>query len=258
MSGAAGTSRLLDREFSVYSQGGEDGIIQFLIQHVPIANTYFVEFGVEDYREANTRFLAVNNGWRGLVIDGDAENVRRIRGEPTFWRLNVDAVHAFITRENINSLLATHGAAGEIGLLSIDIDGNDYWVLEALDVIRPTILIVEYNHRFGPDRAVVVPYDAQFNRHAAHPSGVYFGASLAALSVLASRKGYDLVGCNRMGVNAFFVRSDLRPTILPTVSAAVAYVAGSFHEAWDEAKGRYLTAAEERAVIDGLPLVEVR
>ena len=94
-----------EREFKVYSQWGEDGIIQFLLRHVEIKNSVFVEFGVENYLEANTRFLLVNNNWSGLVIDGDPTNVSIIQSDPIYWRHNLKADCAFVTKDNINELL---------------------------------------------------------------------------------------------------------------------------------------------------------
>lgn len=249
---------LASQEFKVFSQNGEDGIIQHLVRRVAIPRRVFVEFGVEDYREANTRFLAVNDGWSGLVLDSDPENVRAIREHPDNWRLDVQAAQAFVTRENINELLLEHGMSGEIGLLSIDIDGNDYWVLEAIDVISPAIVVVEYNFRFGADRAVVVPYDPHFDRAAAHPSRIYFGASLQALRVLARRKGYEFVGCNSFGVNAFFVRSDLMTDELAQLAANAGYVAGPFREALGaDGKPGAMDHEQERRILEDLPVVEV-
>lgn len=252
-----GPNSLARYEFRVYSQAGEDGIIQFLVNTVRIPRRVFVEFGVEDYREANTRFLALNDHWSGLVMDADAANVQAIHGDPGFWRLNVDAVQAFITRENINSLLQSHGVTGEIGLLSIDIDGNDYWVWEAIDVIHPAVVVIEYNYRFGRERAVAVPYSPAFARGAAHPSGIYFGASLKALYQLGLRKGYAFVGCNQFGVNAFFVRRDLMTDAVQPVTHEEGYVEGSFREAFGGETRSYIDHAEEARLISDLPLVEL-
>ena len=185
-------------EFRVFSQWGEDGIIQFLLRHVKVPRKVFVEFGVESYVEANTRFLLTNNNWSGLVLDGGAENIRRIRKSAIYWQHNLKAVEAFITRENINGLLADNGIGGEIGLLSIDIDGNDYWVWQAIDAVSPAILALEYNARFGAAEAVTVPYDPGFTRAKAHFSHIYYGASLGALTQLSRTKGYALVGCARI------------------------------------------------------------
>jgi len=252
------SARLQDYEFQVHSQGGEDGILQHLVEVVPVSRKLFVEFGVEDYTEANTRFLLVNNGWAGLVIDGSPENVQRIVSDPLYWRQNLKAVQAFVTCENINELLRRNGLEGEIGLLSIDIDGNDYWVWEAIDAVRPAIVVAEYNWRFGAERRVTVPYDPAFVRGRAHHSMVYYGASLAALEALGARKGFDLVGCNSNGNNAFFVRRELRTTEIPVLSAREAYVAGSFREArLPSGELAHLPPAEEVALLADLPLVEV-
>jgi hypothetical protein len=220
---------LRNAEFTVFSQFGEDGILQFLVQRVPIENEVFVEFGVEDYHESNTRFLLVHDNWRGLIIDGGESHAEFLRATGLGWRHQIDAVSAFIDRDNINDLIGSAGIEGDIGLLSVDIDGNDYWVLESIDVVSPRILTVEYNSTFGPEAAVTVPYDPGFVRGAQHPSWLYWGASLAALTRLANSKGYALVGGNRAGNNAFFVRRDVLGDV-PEVSVDHAYVPSRFRE----------------------------
>jgi hypothetical protein len=249
---------LREAEFRVFSQWGEDGIIQFLSRHVPIENKTFVEFGVQDYLESNTRFLVVKDNWSGLVIDGSAENIGKVRGSELYWRHRIRAECAFITRDNINDIIRSAGITGDIGLLSVDIDGNDYWVWQAIDVIQPRIVVVEYNARFGAERAVSVPYDPQFIRERAHSSVIYYGASLAALAKLGEAKGYALVGCNSSGNNAFFVRKDVRPSSLPSLTAREAYVHASFRESRD-ASGNlsFLNREDERQLLEALPLVDL-
>lgn len=255
---ASASSDLHEHEFKVWSQWGEDGIIDFLLRNLPAARKVFVEFGVESYVEANTRFLLVERNWSGLVMDGSEENIRTIRSDAIYWRHNLKAVQAFITRDNINTLLRENGLAGEIGLLSIDIDGNDYWVWEAIDGITPAVVIVEYNARFGPERAVTVPYDAAFVRERAHHSCIYYGASLAALVGLARRKGYAFVGSNLAANNAFFVRRDLLPAGLRELSAAEGWRQNQFREARDSSGAlTFLSPEAERELIASLPLVEV-
>lgn len=226
-----GKHDLSNCEFRVFSQWGEDGIIQYLINTVKIERDVFVEFGVENYTESNTRFLLVNNNWSGLVIDGDEDNIDYIRNDEIYWRYNLKAVCAFVTRENINDLLLSNGISGNIGLLSIDIDGNDYWVLEAIDCISPSIIICEYNSLFGTNK-VTIPYDENFARSKAHFSNLYYGASISALTSLGKKKGYSLVGSNSAGNNLFFVRSDLIGE-LPTYSAQEAYRKAQFRESRD-------------------------
>jgi hypothetical protein len=226
---ALGPHELRRAEFSVFSQFGEDGILQFLVQRVPIGREIFVEFGVEDYSESNTRFLLVHDNWRGLILDGGQGHVEFARRSGLSWRHDLDAVSAFVDRENIDSLIGAASIEGDIGLLSIDIDGNDLWVLEAIGVVSPRILVVEYNSTFGPDAAVTVPYDRGFRRGDAHFSHLYWGASLAALDRVAARRGYALVGGNSAGNNAFWVRRDVLAEI-PAVTIGDAYAPSRFRE----------------------------
>lgn len=245
-------------EYRVFSQWGEDGILDWLISRVPIVNKRFVEFGVEDYTEANTRFLLTNRNWSGLIFDGDAGNVATVQRKEIYWKHDLTAVAAFITRENINDLLRQHGMQGDIGLLSIDIDGNDYWVWRAIDAVSPRIVVIEYNSRLGPARAVTVPYRADFNRAGIHHSMIYYGASLKALWKLGRQKGYELICCNSAGNNAFFVRNDVLPAGLHTATADDAFVRAKFREARDEAGSLNFMGpdAEERLLAE-LEWIEV-
>ncbi|PKH44467.1 hypothetical protein CXG46_02085 [Nocardioides alpinus] len=222
---------LRDVEFRVFSQYGDDGIIQYLLQHVDAPES-FIEFGVETYRESNTRFLLVKDNWRGLVIDGSESNVASIRTLAEHWRHDLTALASFITRDNINDLFSGAGFTGEVGLLSIDIDGNDYWVWEAVEVVSPVVVVAEYNSVFGSEAKVSVPYAADFTRKAAHHSHLFFGASLAALCALGERKGYAFVGSNSNGNNAYFVRLDQLGD-LPALTAAEGYVESRFRESRD-------------------------
>jgi hypothetical protein len=247
-------------EFRAFSQWGEDGIIQALLSTIPARSLrkVFVEFGVENYTEANTRFLLANDNWSGLVIDGSEQNIDHIRRDPIYWQYNLKAECRFITRDNINELITRNGISGDIGLLSVDIDGNDYWVWERIDCITPAIVILEYNARFGAERAVSVPYDANFRRAAAHQSMIYYGASLKALANIADRKGYALVGCNSAGNNAFFVRRDLLNEPLKERSVAESFVRNQFRETRDAAgQLLFLGPDEEAAILATLPLIEV-
>lgn len=254
------SDNLLDYEYQVFSQWGEDGIIQFLIDRIEIENKIFVEFGVEDYQQANTRFLLVNNNWSGLIIDGSEANISRIKRSHFYWNYNLKAIEAFVTKDNINNLLLEQGLAGEIGLLSIDIDGNDYWVWEAIHIINPVIVAVEYNYRLGKDAAVTIPYKEDFERSQAHHSMIYFGASLKALCLLAKRKGYVLVGCCSNGVNAFFVRADKKPSSIREMTPEEAYKSGQFCETRNQDGVQIKTSPKDEVILLAslnLPLVNV-
>jgi hypothetical protein len=249
---------LRDAEYKVFSQWGEDGIIQYLIDHVEIPNRQFVEIGVESYAECNTRFLAIHSNWAGLVVDGGTAHIDRIKAESLDWRYGVTPVSAFVTRENINALISDSGLVGDIGLLSLDIDGVDYWVLEAMEVVAPRILILEYNSAFGPDAAVTVPYKPDFNALAEHYSFLYWGASLHALADLAATKGYTLVGCESHGANAFFVRTDVLGD-LTAVTVEDGYVEARFRMSRGaDGELNYVAGrAKQLAQFAHLPLVEV-
>ena len=196
-------------EFQVFSQRGEDGIIQYIINKIEIPNKTFVEFGVETYTESNTRFLLFNNNWSGLVIDGCKKNINFIKKDLIYWKYDLVAVNSFITKENINTLISDYTKNQDIGLLSLDIDGNDYWIWDSINCINPRIVVCEYNSAFGSSRKVSVPYKSDFVRSKEHYSDLYFGASLGAFCDLAEKKGYDFIGTSSAGVNAYFVRKDL-------------------------------------------------
>jgi len=196
-----------EAEFKVFSQFGEDGIIAYLIDKLEIKNKVFIEFGVEDYSESNTRFLMINKNWTGVIIDGNKKNIEYIKKTYYFWKYKLTAINKFITANNINDLLVSNlpNKNKHVGLLSIDIDGNDFWVLKAISDITADVLILEYNSLFGFKHTITVPYQDNFYRYDHSDTGSYFGASLLALIDLADQKGYKFVGTGSSGVNAFFV-----------------------------------------------------
>jgi len=246
-----------DAEFSVFSQWGDDGIIQYLIHTIGITNKTFIEFGVENYREANTRFLLINNNWKGLVIDGSEKNIQFIKNDSISWNYSLNSVAKFITKENLNSLIENNGFKGEIGLLHIDVDGNDYWLWECLNIVNPEIVIVEYNSVFGNKKPISVPYKADFFVTKEHYSNLYFGASLKALEYLANKKGYFLVGSNSNGNNAYFVRND-KMIGLSKMTSEEAYVACKFKQNRDP--NYSLTLIDDSIMISNcgdLPVINV-
>jgi cold shock CspA family protein len=252
------TAQILDdircAEFQVFSQWGDDGIIQFLVNYLDIENKTFVEFGVESYTECNTRFLLVNNNWRGLIIDGSLENINKVKSENIYWQFDLTALHSFVTAENINGILSQHQFTGEVGLFHIDIDGNDYWIWNALENISPVIMIVEYNSVFGYDNPWTIPYDASFVRSKAHHSNLYYGTSILSICELAQKKGYGFVGCNSNGNNAYFVRND-KLKDLKVKSLKEGYVRSTFSESRDTAGSlTFLRGAERLKGIEGMPV----
>jgi hypothetical protein len=198
---------LAARRFKLRSQHEEDGYLLAILDEIGTTNRRFVEIGC-GRSGGNAAVLAFELGWSGLMIDANPAAIEYVS---TIYAFNetVRSVQAEVTAENINPLLAAHGCAGEVDLLSIDIDSYDYWVFEALDVCSPRLLMLEYNAGFGPTARITLPKQAPL---ADAPKG-YFGASLAALTALAARKGYRLVACEYSGVNAFYLREDVAPAI---------------------------------------------
>lgn len=242
--------------FKVFSQWDEDGIIQYLIHKIPIKSRTFIEFGVENYEESNTRYLLLNNHWQGLVLDASASDIRYIRTDRIYWEFDLQARCAWITRDNIDSLLKDAGFDEDIGLLSIDIDGNEYWIWEAIESVRPRIVIIEYNSVFGL-QPISIPYKEDFERTAAHHSTLYYGCSLAALHHLAEKKGYRLVGSNIWGHNAFFVRSDVAGD-MRGLELQEAYVQSKFRESRGPAGNpTYARGRDRIKLIEHLPVVNV-
>jgi hypothetical protein len=219
-----------DVEFQVFSQFGEDGIIQYLINKLPIKNKTFIEFGVENYRESNTRFLLINNYWSGFIIDGSKENIDQIKNESISSYFDLRAACSFITKENINELMLSSGFDTELGLLSIDIDGNDYWIWKAMNAIKPEIIICEYNALFGFELQATIKYQPDFVRGKNGPFHLY-GISLAAAVELAKEKGYFFIGCNAAGNNAYFIQ-DKHKAVCPfkEITAEEGYRFASFSE----------------------------
>jgi hypothetical protein len=251
-------SSLAQVEFRVFSEWGDDGIIQWLTHHLSIPNKTFIEFGVKDYREANTRFLMMNDNWSGFVMDGSEKNVSKIRNSEYYCRYELNATSVFIDCDNINGLIASQSFDPGVGLLHIDLDGNDYWIWEKIDVVAPVIVIVEYNSIFGMDRAITIPYDKGFQRTQAHHSNLYFGASLKALHHLAGQKGYAFIGCNSAGNNAYFVQNEALNDTVRAVPLEEGYVVSKFRESRNaQSRRTHVSGAERLNLIKGMPVYNV-
>lgn len=197
---------LLRSGYRVYSQNEEDGILDEIFRRIGARSRYFVEFGVGDGLENNTLYRLLR-GWRGAWIEGDRERAELIAKRTARMRASgaLALKHAFITAENIEDLFDELAVPESFDLLSIDIDGNDYWVWRAIEHYAPRVVVIEYNAGFGPSAEWVLRYDPDFTWDGTRN----VGASLKSLELLGLEKGYRLVGCNLKGINAFFVRADL-------------------------------------------------
>ncbi len=257
MNRAKNIRQLSEAEFQVFSQFGDDGIIQWLVQRIPFPNPTFIEFGVENYREANTRFLLVNNYWSGMVIDGSPDHVFALQQERIYAQFDLEAKASFITAENINDLLQQSGFARELGILSIDIDGNDYWVWKAIQAVEPVLIICEYNALFGFEHPYTIPYQPDFVR-GRHTPFNFYGISLCSAFELARSRGYVFLGCNSAGNNAYFLREDQLPaTGLSALTPQEGYRFACFTEARDAEKG-WKRGADKIRHIHGQQVVNTR
>jgi len=241
-------------EQRIYSQNGEDGVLLHLFSLLGTTDRRFIEFGIGDGKQCNTANLSLNFGWSGLLLEIDAQNVQAARryyqqqlGQSA---AQVEITQAQVTAENINLILSEHGYAGEVDLLSIDIDSNDYWVWQAIDIIQPRVVTIEFNASLGCERPLVVPYQSSFDAQAAHVSGFYHGASLAALTKLGQAKGYLLAGCESAGINAFFVREDVALGKVTAVSPTQAYFPHAYRTALMSQQAQF-------DLIRHLPFIEV-
>jgi hypothetical protein len=184
-------------------------------------NSSFIEIGSDDGLNSNCANLALNFGWHGLYIDANKRSIERGRHFynrfPSPFGFKPKFVFSKVTRENINTLIESNGYTGEVDVLSIDIDGNDYWIWDALTVVQPRLVIIETHNIYGM-RNIVAPYDPTYFFPGKHPQ--YHGASPVAMVKLGQKKGYTLIGANDLGFNFFFLRNDLLQAPLEEVSIA--------------------------------------
>jgi hypothetical protein len=208
--------------FRCFSQFEEDGLLLFIFAAVGFHSRKVVEIGAGDGTECMATNLIINHGFQGLLFDGDRGNVSRGRrffqNCPDTDLLPPSFRHAWITAENVNRLLEENMFVGDVDLLSLDIDGNDYWVWKAIEAVRPRVCIFETNPVVPSDLSLTIPYDPEFRYSERPPAGEEFwGASLLAMRKLCSEKGYRLIGAHRFGFNVLFMRHDVGVGIFPEV-----------------------------------------
>lgn len=204
-----------DIEFSNNSQNGEDGILLYLFSLAGHGGRRAVEICAGNGVENNTANLVLHHDWSALMLDGDPELLKEGRSyyaqHKETCRIGPRLAAEWITAENVNDLIQEHGFGEDVDLLSLDMDGVDYWILTAIK-LRPRVIVLEYNNRIPADRTVTVPYQPNFAAAGGAFSGDgFFGASLGAFDKLLSNRGYRLVGANRQNTNAFFLREDVLP-----------------------------------------------
>ena len=238
-------------EASLFSQNGEDGIIRYIFSQIGFDSRYFVEFGFGAH-QCNSLRLILHENFKGLMMDGSEEQCRIFNLTCKAKGISdVHAVNAFIDRDNLEHLIRSNNIPAEIDFLSIDVDGNDYWFWRCLQCINPRVICIEYNSGIGSKYSWTIPYNKEFERFSAHPSGFFAGASIKALESLGEKKGYRLVGCDTTGTNAFFLRNDLGNNQIPTLKASEAFQP---HQNWIQ---RGISQDQQLEIMKLMPYIEV-
>ncbi len=189
---------------SIFTQNGEDGIVEEIFKRIKTTNKYFVEFGVHGVK--NNSSLLLIRDWGGLWIGGDknGEKIIKDKFKQVLDKGRLKHSATWITKDNIENVFKENHVPSEFDFLSIDIDGNDYWIWKAITQYAPRVVCIEYNATFPPDISWIMEYNPSHS----WDQTSYFGASLKALEILGKEKGYELIGCDFSGCNAFFIRKD--------------------------------------------------
>ncbi len=199
-------------QFSAFSQNGEDGIIDFLTSNIIKPNRYFIEIGSSNGLANNTAYLALVKKYCGIMVEGGKMNSSLSRIIYRYFNSGIESLNMFVTKENVNELLEK-SIHSNPDVFSIDIDGNDYYLVESLlnQGFRPSVLVAEYNANFGPNKSITIPYSPAFNYSKAHSTRLYYGVSIMAWRNLLQRFNYDFITVDSNGINVFFINSSAFP-----------------------------------------------
>jgi hypothetical protein len=250
---------LWDAEVKVYSQWGEDGILDYICEIIALAKPRFLEIGAGNFLECNSRFIAELRNASVVAVDARAD----LLSAPLHslkWKNHIELVHEWITPDNINSIIElAKQKMNSVDIFSLDLDGNDYWILERANLSQFKVVVVEYNALFGSTHEVTVPRNDRFERHKEHASGLYYGASLKAFVELLKLKGFVFIGTNRSCVNAFFIKKNLRSKFKTLKMQNLdKYVDSTIRESRDSfGKLSFLAGIDRNTVIESLPLWNV-
>lgn len=247
---------LWDAEVKVYSQWGEDGILDYICELIELAKPRVLEIGAGNFLECNSRFIAEFRNASVVAVDARAD----LLNAPLHslkWKNHIELVNEWITPDNINSIIEfAEQNMNSVDIFSLDLDGNDYWILESANLSQFKIVVVEYNALFGSSHEVTVPRNDRFERHKQHASGLYYGASLKAFVELLEHKGFIFIGTNRSCVNAFFIKKNLRSKFETLkIHDLDKYVDSTIRESRDSfGKLSFLAGIDRNIAIESLPL----
>ena len=251
---------LWDAEVKVFSQWGEDGILDFLCEKIGISKPNVIEIGAGNFMECNSRFIAEFRNANVIAVDGRDDLTTAVKASPLYWKSNIIPIVEWVTPNNINRIMDIgEEQFGKVDIFSVDLDGNDYWILRDVSLLNVAIVVLEYNPIFGASLKVTIPRNDKFDRYKSNFSGLYYGASLQAFIDLMLVKGFDFIGTNRVGNNAFFVHSRyVNKFDFDTKSNYNKYVDWRIRESRGP-KGEltYLSGNERLKVINDLPLIDL-
>ena len=252
---------LSDADYKVFSQTGEDGIIDYLLYSLNIKVPKFVEIGVGDYRESNTRYIFQKNCSKGLIVDKNKNLKNKVSKIVKLWKGDLTIIETAITSENILHILNSNNFDNNLDVFSLDIDGIDYWILEVLPEKLSKILVLEYNPTFGPNLEITIPNLNDFDRKKYHYSHLCFGVSLKALVTLMNKKKYVFVGTNIACFNAFFVlESEVKKLSLnlPDINDLTKYTTSFIRESRSiENKLNYLSGKQKLKEIENCEVIDL-
>jgi hypothetical protein len=251
---------LWDAEVKVYSQWGEDGILDYICGAIGVSKPNVIEIGAGNFIECNSRFLAESRNANIIAVDGRNDLKENIETSSVFWKSQIIPLVDWVTPDKINSIiLLGEEKFGKIDIFSIDLDGNDYWIIKEANLTKIDVIVLEYNPIFGAIKEVSVPRDDEFDRYRKHFTGLYYGASLRAYIKLLFNKDFIFIGTNRVGNNAFFVKNNLLHNFKIAIPSDLdKYVDWRIRESREES-GRlsYLSGKDRLEVIKELPLIEL-
>jgi hypothetical protein len=250
---------LWDAEVKVFSQWGEDGILAYLCDIIDIAKPKVLELGAGNFTECNSKSLAIYRNASAYVVDGTLDLVNKVRESDLMWKNHIFAEATWVTTDNVVAIMerAKKSMSG-LDILSIDLDGNDYWIMRKLDLSSLKIVVVEFNPLFGIKKALVVPEDNAFVRERAHFSNLYYGASILAWIDLLAKRDFSLIGTNRVGNNAFFIKTDLRDSFDLKVPPIERYLDWRIRESRDKNDNlNFLNRDEALAQISNLEVIDI-
>lgn len=252
---------LWDAEVKVYSQWGEDGILDFIFSHLRVSKPKVIEVGAGNFSECNSRFLAEFLNASVVAIDGRTDLIKNIRQSNLRWKTHILGLQTWVTPKNINELMSKAcNFMGGVDMLSLDLDGNDYWIIKAADLTSIKVVVLEYNPLFGSRKALTIPEEDNFDRSKKHYSWLYYGASLKAYADLMTKKEFRFVGTNRVGNNAFFVAAAYAHLIPFNPNPEdERYFDWRIRESRDEsAELNFLSGKDRQAEIAALPLLDLQ